>query len=117
MEDLDKFVVIDGKSTESEQTQAQDGPSSTKAPPVLLSGISAAVLSGYVGNFYRVVESVADVLQDEELALPDNKTSTTFERFSNLHLFFLWGSLGKTKRDSSERGRAARAFGEVISRV
>ncbi|KAG1690149.1 hypothetical protein DVH05_028357 [Phytophthora capsici] len=70
MEDLDKFVVIDGKSTESEQTQAQDGPSSTEAPPVLPSGISAAVLSGYVGNFYRVVESVADVLQDEELALP-----------------------------------------------
>ncbi|KAL3657576.1 hypothetical protein V7S43_017543 [Phytophthora oleae] len=74
----DKFVVIDDKSSSTEKTvdpQAQvdstteKPPTSVDAPP-LPSGISAAVLSGYVGNFYRVVEGVANVLQDEELALP-----------------------------------------------
>ncbi|KAG7385474.1 hypothetical protein PHYBOEH_009011 [Phytophthora boehmeriae] len=50
----------------TEASPADAEPSTSPLP----SGISAAVLSGYVGNFYRVMEGVTSVLQDVELALP-----------------------------------------------
>lgn len=58
------------QTQDDEDTEDSSGSEASMSPPTAFLGLSDALLHGYVGNFYRVMEEASTALQDVELALP-----------------------------------------------
>ncbi|KAE8984076.1 hypothetical protein PF005_g25361 [Phytophthora fragariae] len=75
--------------------QAQDTRPTPTASATEVSGLSAAVLRGCVGDFYRAVDGVTNILDDVDLSLPQivvvgqesSGKSTVLESVAMLPLF------------------------------